>query len=220
MADVQTQPTKEAFTHPQFPYDIIADVVAAALMQNPLKSSTNVIDYEGDQMHQILEEHEELPPYDNVSAERFIMKLDDDQESSFNWMQWLGSQRSCARIMQCATGVAFDDFILMSSQSGCFSEQASSIVSCFTDDLSHSTNLTETVDADSLDEPTPQALMNSMLQRCCHNNHQSATRSTSDISDWLCKLDCTQTEDTLPPQGTPLAPTTEHEDVESDIREG
>ena len=219
MADVQTQPTEEAFTHPQLPQDIIADIVAAASMQNPSKSSTDVIDDERGQMHQVLDVQEELPPYDNVSAERFIMKLDDDRESSFNWMQWLGSQRSCACIMQCPTGATFDDFILISSQSGCSSEQASSIVSCFTDDLTLSTNLTETLGAEPSNESTPQTLKNSMLQGWCQDNHQSASGANSDITDWLYNLDCAQSEDILPPPGMPLAPTDEHEEM-SPVKNG
>jgi hypothetical protein len=205
MADILTEPIEEASTHSQLPQNIITDIVTAVSMQNHLKSSTDVIDEEGGQMHEIIDGEIDLPPYESVSAERFIMKLDD------GWMQWLECQRSCAPIMQCRTGATFDDFILISSQSGCPSEQASSIVSCSTDDLSHTTNSTETLGTESSNESTLQTLKNSMLQGWCQENHRSATRSNSDITDWLCNLNCTQSEAILASPKMPSAPTDEHE---------
>jgi hypothetical protein len=213
MADVQTQPTEEGLTHSQVSQNVIADIVAADPWHNLLKSSTNGNHYDAGQMHEILEMQDELPPYDNVSAEIFIMKLDGDPERSSNWMQWLGSQRPCPCIMQCPTNTTFEDFILLSSQSGCSSDQASSVVSCFTDDLSYSTKRTETLTADPLNESTPQTLKNSMLQGSCQDNLQSAQRSSSDITDWLCSLDCTQSEDKIRQHGAPLPPPDEQKDV-------
>lgn len=217
MADVKAQRSEECSAQPQIPQDVVADIVTAPL-HSILKSSTNFNQYEQGQLHQVCEMQEELPPYDSVSAERFVMNLDDVREySCYDFIQWVPNQRSGPSIIQCPTSATYDDFLHFPSHSGCSFEQGSSVVSCFTDDLSHSTQCTETLSDDPLEDlsiPSPRALKNSMLQGCCQENHQFATRSTSNVTDWLCNVVCTLSDDTFLQEGPPLEDIDEQKDVD------
>lgn len=204
MADGQAQPSGGSFAQPQVPHHPVAATTIGPLHYKP-KASTNVGQDEGGQLDELCEMQEELPPYDSVSAERFVMDLNDIHDSRCpDMMRWLSNQRSYPSITECPTLGTYDDFILFPSSSSCSSEQDSSVASCFTDDLSCSTECTDTLSANPLmgsSLPSSQILRKLPLQGCCQDLGQDRNMSFANIENWLCDFEkdfvCTNLQDTF-----------------------
>lgn len=204
MADGQAQTLQQSFAQPQVPHHTVAATIISPSHSKP-KASAYVDQDEGSQLDELYEMQEELPPYDSVSAERFVMDLNEGHCCNCSDpIQWFSDQRPGSSTKQCPTPDAYDDFILFPSSSSCCSKQDSSVVSCFTDDLSHSTECTDTLSAHpSMDPsaPSPQSLMRLTLQGCCQDWGQDQDRSFANIASWLCDVEkevgCTSLRDTL-----------------------
>ncbi|KAF7503745.1 hypothetical protein GJ744_003328 [Endocarpon pusillum] len=204
MADGQAQPSGGSFAQPEVPHHPVAATTIGPLHNKP-KASTYVDQDEGGQVDELCEMQEDLPPYDSVSAERFVMDLSDIHNCRCSDMiRWLSNQRSWPSTKDCPTLGTYDDFIHFPSSSSCSSKQDSSVASCFTDDLSCSTECTDTLSANpSMDPllPSSQMLRKLPLQCCCQDLGQDRNMSFASIVNWLCDggkdFGCTNLQDTF-----------------------
>ena len=191
MADGQAQPSEGSFTQPQVPHHPVVATTIGPLHNKP-KASTHVDQDEGGQLDELCEMQEELPPYDSLSAERFVMDLNDIHDCHCSHMiRWLSNKRSCPSIKECPTLGTYDDFILFPSSSSCSSEQDSSVVSCFTDDLSYTTAYTDTLSVNpSVDPSLPSQILRKLrFQGCCQDLSQDRNMSFANIVNWLCDVE-------------------------------
>ncbi len=201
MSAGQAQPFEGSFTQPQVLHHTVAATITGALHSEP-KASAFANQEEGGQLDEMCEMQEELPPYDSVSAERFVMDLNDGH--GCNWsdmMQWLSDQGSGSSDRQCPTLGAYDDFILFPSSSSCSSEQDSSVVSCFTDDLSHSAQCTDTLSTHPWMDPSALSSLSLMKRGCCQDSGQDQNSSFVNVATWLCDVEedlgCKSLQDTF-----------------------
>lgn len=231
MAEVQIHGSKENYSPPQIPHNVIA-VVVNALEHNILKSP-NIVDQYRERLWLDNEDEEELPPYESVSAETFVMYLDEIQDcdclrgwSCSKLMQPCCKQRSCGSITGCSTFTTYDDFILFPSRVEISSKSDSSVVSCFTEDLSRSTLCTEITSDDSSGDVLPSSaqVSRTSMPKCIYSeSHQVKTRSASKVAEWLRTADldvgCTHPEHTFVQEGPTLTNTDEQIDVTHHVQE-
>ncbi len=193
MAVGQAQPFECSFTQPQALHRTVAATTTGSFHSKP-KASAYANQEEGGRLDEICEIQEELPPYDSVSAERLVESPNDCHGCSWSDMiQWFPDQSSGSSDDQFPTLDAYDDFILFPSLSSRSFKQGSSVVSCFTDDLSRSTECTDTLSADPwMDlwmDPSAPSLQCSMKQGCRVDRGQAQNSSFVNIAKWLCDIE-------------------------------
>ena len=204
MDQLQAQPNKQGFSQPQITPDVVAAVDSIAL--HALLQALNPHNqHEGRQRTHGNGLQEELPPYDSVSVQTFVADLENVLCCDCsNLIQRRRKEASCRATTVPLTLAIYNDFVLFASQFGCPSDQESSIVSCFTDDLSHITRLTESLSGESSMNSSIQSQEtsnNAMLRGCSQKRHPVGTRPINDVADWLDRvdpdIDCMQLEDTF-----------------------
>jgi hypothetical protein len=192
MAEVHTQPSKEDLSQPQISYDVVAATITGALHKT-LTPAIRVNLWEAGQFNHINEAEDELPPYESVSADKLVINLEDMRVCScYSMTQTSSNHILCQPVTRCPTFAIHNDFVLFPSQSECPSDEGSSIVSCFTDDLSTGTRCTENLyNLSSSDVSTSSAevFKTSVLKSKLCDDHQHLTRSTKKVADWLCNVE-------------------------------
>jgi hypothetical protein len=192
MAEVQTQPSKEDLSQPQISYDVVAATITGPLHKT-LTPAIRVNLWEAGQFNHISEAEDELPPYECVSADTFVVKLEELRICRcYNMTQTSSNHISCQPVTRCPTFAVHNDFVLFPSKSECPSNEESSVVSCFTDDLSTGTRCAETrydLPSSDLSTTSPKMSKSSVLKRMLYDNDQISTRSTNKVADWLCNVE-------------------------------
>ncbi len=192
MAEAQAQPGGKGLSQPQVPHDVIAALITHSL-HNLSTSPTHTDHYGGGQLNHLGEVQEELPPYESLSTKTFVIKPEHRRNCRCSSFIHPSSDWTPCR---CSTGspafATHDGFLLFPSQLGFSSEPTSSVVSCFTDDLSHSTHCTETSSygfSTDLPMPSPQRFKNPIRKGFCQEIHQVGTAPHSNVEDWLYQVD-------------------------------
>jgi hypothetical protein len=193
MAEVQTQPSKEDLSQPQISYDVVAATITGPLHKT-LTPAIRINLWEAGQFNHVSEAEDELPPYESVSVDKFVINLEEMRICScYNMTQTSSNHILCQPVTRCPTFAIHNDFILFPSQSECPSDEESSVVSCFTDDLSTGTGCcTENLYNLSSPDASPssaEVFETSVLKSKLFDDHQHSTRSNKKIADWLCNVE-------------------------------
>lgn len=192
MAISQAHATKEGLTETQIRHDVVAAILAAP-SNNASTSVINMNQHEEGQRSHSSEEQEELPPYESVSAESFVIDVRHIQHcSSANLMQMCSYQSLSISTAGCLPLCTCDDFVLFPLHTECCSEQESSVVSCFTDGLSRSTESTASSSCEVVPDLTGPPLAcsrNAVPEGLYRDDDQKLPRSTTNIVNWLCHVE-------------------------------
>lgn len=171
-------------------------VVAANIIESlhsMLKSITNINLYEAGQANYVDEKREELPPYESVSADTFVVQLEELQARSCCHLVQAHLFHSSSQVAgECPVSASYDDLCLFPTNLESSSDEHSSVVTCFTDELSCNTQSGRNSSCHlstelPLSSSHPSKI--SMLERFCQDSHEFGTNSTTRVADWLCNVD-------------------------------
>jgi hypothetical protein len=201
MPESQVQETEKEFWPPRRKHDAVA-AVNTVPSQRTSTSLACINQYEDGLLCHVGEAEAELPPYETLSTETFVVspgRLGDLTCSDTT--QSLSRHPSYRPITEGLNFVTYDDFILFPSDSEWTSEQESSVVSCSVDDLPSSSQHSENSSVGSsvdLSVPSPEKPQDLRLEWPCEDCRQGDIRSNSNVVDWLCDVnrndDCPRLE--------------------------
>jgi hypothetical protein len=182
--------------------------VAAAVMTEPSRCTAPTSASTGCYHEELSlpsdEEEEQLPPYDCVTNQEFDANAHEMQGRKFTKDPSTSPTHGWwSSTSECLIDAAYHDFILFPSDSERFSDNESTVVSCFSDDLSHSSGSTGSF---SPVFRTQTSTTSRQLSGCLTwgpqflDARQQQTTSSDSVADWLCKVDldvdCARMEET------------------------
>lgn len=169
---------------------------------------------------------DQLPPYENISPDRFAIALEETLCCDyFDSAQKHPNQISCQSSTEGAIFILPGDFVLFPSHWGSTSDLDSSVASCFTNDWSYSTPCTDSTPHDLYDGRSPlsgKMPEDLMSEICPQKNPHDEFEPTKIAAEWLCNvvdlsIDRMHLDDTTPREGPTLATVDEEGNIEDCI---
>jgi hypothetical protein len=190
MADSCVRPTPCGHNQPHAQHEVVAAGTTVP-SDNRLKSLYDLDQHVEEQYDPASDVEEELPPYESVLVDTFV--IDANEMWNFTCLsanQQCHSPEGCQSATGGLTLGVHHDFILFTSSAEWDTDQESSVVSCFTDDLSDSTQCTGSSHNEQcmqLSIPSLPPWKSSILKEYCQEKRRNEMRSNINVTKWLCK---------------------------------
>lgn len=204
MLPLQGQQCEDGYHQPQPQHEVVAAVTKALSRKRPT-SPSQVGQHEELPLYHAVDVEAELPPYESVSAETFLVNLEPTSECTRCKMTHLCFEHGLCRSMaQCSTFAPNNDFILFPLDDEGSSEPESSIISCFSDDLSCTgSTVTSSCHSSSRSFMASQQVSKDLSQEPRHHDSsQAEDEPNSLVTEWLSKInraiDCAYPDDRSP----------------------
>lgn len=203
MTALRVQDLDEASCPPHPGDDVVAAVKPPSLSNMPTSSLHAHLHEEGVFCH-LADTEEDLPPYQSVLTETFVVSPAENPDSaSLKVIQHCPNDRECQRIEACPNIAAQDDYIFFLTDSASLSEQESSVVGCFTEDFSDSSESLGALNFGSSTASSPQSLpilTDSVSDTGRLPDNEVDEWSERFVTDWISKF-----EGAWPYKGSPSA---------------
>jgi hypothetical protein len=181
MSTHQLESMDEGLLHHEGRHDVVA-AVRDAISPSSKLLHTVITGHSERFFDEVVDAMEELPPYESVIAEEFVVDVTD--------CQGLSAHFACSLCDTVAFTHLINDFILFPSEDDEYSDKASSVPRCSTDDLPCSSRSSGTFPDESLSEAPKMSGQEAgptfRIPYISQNVGQPGFQSRDSVIKWLC----------------------------------